>query len=561
MMNSPSRPAALPPITSDHWRRDLISGGLVFLVALPLCLAISLASGVPATAGVLTAIVGSLVATCLSNSQLTIKGPAAGLIVIVLGCVLDFQAFAAQGGEVTPEVQLSAYRLMLAVAVVSGLLQVLFAITRTGILGEIFPVAAVHGMLAAIGVIIMSKQIHLVLGVKPHATEPLELLAEIPRSISGLNPEIALIGCLSLLLLFLWPFISFGGIKRIPAQLIVLLLGVPLGIFFDLDHTHTYTFANVQYELGPKHLVDVPNRFLEAIVFPDFSQITSATSLKWIVMFSLIGTLESLLSAKAVDLLDPWKRKADLNRDLLAVGVGNTLAAAIGGLPMISEIVRSKANIDNGAQTRFANLFHGLFLLMFVSMLPLLIHRIPLCALAAMLVFTGFRLASPREFLHVYQVGPEQLVVFVVTLVTTLATDLLVGIGAGVVTKIALHLYHGVTVKNLLINEADIIDNGDGTVTVAVSGSAVFSNWLSLRKKILSLPLDKGVILDLSKSKLVDHTVMGKLHELQEEFQLKHRSLVITGLDEHQRFSDHPLAACRLPGEKTVSEESASIPT
>jgi MFS superfamily sulfate permease-like transporter len=264
---------------------------------------------------------------------------------------------------------------------------------------------------------------------------------------------------------------------------------------------------------------------------------------KWVMMFALIGSLESVLSAKAVDLLDPARRRTNLNRDLLGVGVGNVVAAFVGGLPMISEIVRSKANSDNGAKTRFANLYHGLFLLLFVALVPWLIHRIPLAALGAMLVYTGFRLASPREFASAYKIGREQFIIFTTTLVAVLATDLLVGIGIGIAMKFLIHLSNYAPVRSLFLPDVTVEQPDEKTYLVRVRHAAVFSNWISLKSRVSRLDQGRDVVLDLSETELIDHTVMENLHELQHQFEESGRQLVIAGMENHRTFSAHPHSA------------------
>jgi len=535
---------------ADRWRADVVSGFLVFLIALPLCLAISLASGYPAIAGVFTAIIGGLLSPWISNSELTIKGPAAGLIVIAVGCVMEFGH-----GEVTSE----GYRLALGVGVAAGVIQIVLALVRSGVVSELFPSAAVHGMLAAIGVIIMAKQFPIAIGVTPHAKEPLHLIAEIPSLLPQANPEIAFIGLVNLALLFAWPALPFKALRKIPAQMVVLLLAIPMGYLFDLDHTHTYTFASHNYELSDKFLVNVPASILGAVTFPDFSGVWTATGAKWILLYVLIGSLESLLSAKAIDLLDPQRRKTDFNRDLLAVGVGNTLAASIGGLPMISEIVRSKANIDNGAQTRFANMFHGLFLLVFVALLPQLIHRIPLAALAAMLVYTGFRLAHPREFVHMYHVGWDQLVVFCGTLLGVVGIDLLVGVIIGIILTCVLHVLRGVSFGSFFHPGLEIDEPDDYSTRVRVQNAAVFSTWLSLRKALMAIDRERTILLDLSAASLVDSSTLEKLHELQSDFFHEGRTLIVIGLRGHTPISHHPLATRKKPADETNVSTAAPV--
>lgn len=527
----------------ENWQANMLAGFLVFLIALPLCLGISLASGYPAIAGIFTAIVGGLVTPFLSNSELTIKGPAAGLIVVAIGCV---QGFGYTGGH-NPSADLHAYQLALGVGVGAAILQIGFGLLRAGAIGEFFPAAAVHGMLAAIGIIIVSKQIHILLGVTPHAKEPLSLLAELPQSILKMNPEVALIGILSLVILFGFRLIKNRYIRMIPAPMVVIILAVTLGIYFNLNHAHLVSFFGQSYDLGPSFLVNVPNNLLSGITLPDFSGVFTLNGVEYMIMFALIGSLESTICTKAVELIDPWQRKTNLNRDLLAIGVGNFIAAFLGGLPMISEIVRSKANVDNGARNCWANWFHGFFLLLFIALIPGIIHMIPLAALAAMLVYTGYRLASPHEFVYVYQVGREQLLIFCVTIVAVLATNLLLGIAIGLSVKIIINLLNGASLKSLFYPQIEIKQLDNTTYLVKVKQAIVFSNWYQFRRQLEGIEINydgvREIILDLSETRLLDHTVVKKLHEFEREELARGHKLSIRGLDLHRALSKHPHAA------------------
>jgi len=520
-------------------KSDVLSGFLVFLIALPLCLGISLACGYPAISGIFTAIIGGLLATFFSNSELTIKGPAAGLIVIAIGCVTEFGV---TGGK-DPAVDYQAYRLALGVGVAAGVLQIFLGVFRAGILGEFFPTTAIHGLLASIGVIIIAKQFPIMMGLSPDGS-PLELLADIPTFAMEMNPKIGFIGIVSLLILFGYTIITNPKLKIVPAPMIVLFVAVPLGLFLGIGQEGTYNFHDQAYSLGTQFLVNVPENMFNALTFPDFSGVPTSIGIKYVIMFALIGSLESLLSAKAIDGIDPWGRKTNMDQDMLAVGVGNMLAALVGGLPMISEIVRSKANIDNGARTRFANMFHGLFLLMFVALIPGLINQIPLAALGALLVFTGFRLASPQEFVHIYHLGKDQFIVFISTIVGVLATDLLKGIAIGIGVKVVIHLINGAPIHSFFKLNAEVTHEDDQSATIVVRESAVFSTWIPLRKHLHRfLHEGKRVTLNLAETRLVDHTVMSNIYGWIMEFEDKDLELSVRGLGEHQPMADSIVAA------------------
>lgn len=525
-----------------NFRNDIISGFLVFLIALPLCLGIALACGFPASAGILTVVIGALLTPFISNSELTIKGAPAGLIVIVIGAIAEFGF---TGGR-NPEADLHAYRLVLGVGVAAGGIQILFGLLRVGALSEFFPRSVIHGMLAAIGIIIILKQFPIALGGRAEG-EPFELFLSIPEKIIHLNPCIAAIGVGSLAIMFGVPMIKSRHVKTIPSPIYVLVFAIPLGLYFGLSHEHTYHFEGHEYLVGNEFLVNIPGNMLMAITHPDFSALKSFSGWKWAIMFALIGSLESLISAKAIDSIDPWKRKTNLNRDLLAIGIGNAVSSFVGGLPMISEIVRSKTNIVNGARTRFAGMYHGLFLLIFVASVPFLLHHIPLAALAAMIIYTGFRLTAPNEYAHVYRIGKEQLTMFVVTIIAVLATDLIIGIAVGIGTKFLIHFISGVPLHSFFKPYSCVDDINDDTCAIRVGRSIIFSNWIPFKKQIeqAGLARDKNVVIDLSVTKMVDHSVMDKLHEMQEEFRKNNLRLEVIGLEKHKKLSGHNLSIHR----------------
>lgn len=523
----------------ENWRADMLSGFLVFLIALPLCLGISMASGFPPQAGIITAIVGGLLVSRINGSFVTIAGPAAGLIVVILDSVQALGEGDAKAG----------YHYTLAAIVCASVIQMLMGVMKAGKMSAFFPSSAVHGMLAAIGIIIMAKQIHVMLGVKPDADSLFATIGSIPSSIRDMNPEVAMIGCLGLAILVAWSLVRNRYLKMIPAPILVVIVGMALAQYFDLDDEHIYLFLpdtqflpHHEFTIGPKFLVSIPQNFLAGFAFPDFSLIGHKLFWQQVVAICLVGSLESLLSAAAVDKLDPYKRASDLNRDIAAVGVGNVICGFVGGLPMIAEIVRSSANVDNGARTGWANFFHGFFLLVFVALFPRVIHEIPLASLAALLVFTGYRLASPHEFKKTLAIGWDQLCVFVITIAGVLATDLLIGVAIGIVAEFIFHFWRSVNWDEVFKLSHDIVEMQPGVYHVKIGGAAFFGNYLFLKGDLAKLPPGKTVIFDLSNSSCIDHTVMENLHHFCEDYEGKGGRAEIRGLEQHVATSKHPLA-------------------
>ncbi len=503
----------------ENWRYDLQSGFLIFLIGLPLCLGISVASGFPPSAGIITAIIGGLLVSHLNGSFLTINGPAAGLIVVVLSAVQTLGAGDASAG----------YRYTLAAIVVASLIQILMGFFKLGQLSAFFPASVVHGMLAAIGIIIMVTQSHVMLGTIPEAGNLFAIIAQIPHSLATLHLDVALISFLALLILIIWPLMN----SKIPAAIIVLLVGALFAWHFDFDNSAVHNDLN--------YLVVLPDQFMTSFAFPDFSKILSLDFWVAVLSISLVGSIESLLAITAIDQLDPYQRTSDVDKDLTAIGIGNLLAGLLGGLPMIAEIVRSSANISYGARTAWSNFFHGLLLLLFVVFFTGFIQRIPLAALAALLVFIGYRLASPDTFNRVKDIGNEQLFIFVITIVSTLATNLLLGVILGTLTKLILSLVRGVWPSNLFKIHFTIQASDQDTQLIKLAGSALFSNVLPLKKALHQLKSDQKLIIDISNAYLIDHSVMSFLQQFQRNYESKGGHCQIVGIA-LTTFSDHALA-------------------
>ncbi|MES2478362.1 MAG: SulP family inorganic anion transporter [Bacteroidota bacterium] len=501
---------------------DATSGFIVFLLALPLSLGIAKASEFPPLMGLISAIIGGLVVSFIAGSRLTIKGPAAGLIVIVVGAVAAFG-----GGE-------TGWNLALGAMVVAGLVQIMFGVFKLGKLVDFFPLSAVHGMLAAIGMIIIFKQIPVLLDVDPAMAKgksPLELIANVPNFIAHLDPKATIVGLISFAIMMFWNKIPNAFLKKVPAALVVLIIAIPAELIMDFQHTEP-SYALV-------HIGNLMDNIKVNVSFDGIAQ--TGVFIKYVIMFALVGSLESLLTVKAIDITDPYKRKSNANKDLIAIGVGNTISAILGGLPMISEVARSSANVNNGAKTRWANFFHGFFILIFVLFAVHLIELIPNTALAAMLISVGIKLAHPREFIHIFKIGKEQLAIFLVTIFFTLFEDLLVGIAAGMLLKIIIHLLNGAPFSSLFKAPASVSFN-DNNYILEIEKSALFTNFLGIKSRLEAIPQGMNITIDFSKTKLVDHSVMENIHQFEHSYTNAGGTVKIVGLDDHRSLSDHHLS-------------------
>lgn len=527
--------------------KDAKSGLVVGIIALPMSVGIALASGFPPFAGLVTSLVGGLLVSLLGGSRLCIKGPAGGLSALTLSSVLVLGNGDLQTG----------YSLTLAAIIMGGIFQILSAFARMGNLGDFFPAAAIHGMLAGLGFIMAVKQLPPMLGLVDSSSSVPELLHQLPSLFFQANPKVAGIGLLCLMLLVGYEFLPASVNRTVPAVILMLILVLPLGMVLGLGQLHTFEFWGKMFEVSPvQHLVPFPSDFLSTLRFPDFGSLDNLNFWVFAFIFSLAGNIESLLTCKAVDQIDPWHRQTNYNQDLMAIGIGNIVCGFLGGLPMISESKRSVVNIRLGASTFASNFFHAFFLLLIILLAQPFIRLIPVTALAAFLIFTGVKMALPKEFSKSYRIGKEQFVVFVVVFLLTVYTNLLFGVLAGTLLELIINMRFGATSSSLFESNVSIEEKSPFVYEAKIEGPATFSNFLWVKKELSMIPDNASIQVDFSKATVVDHSFMENLGHFEANREHGGGSITITGFDYHQQVSEHPLAARRIiQGDVTVRQK------
>ncbi len=516
---------------------NIFAGFVVSLVALPLGLGLAIASEAPPIAGIMSAIVGGITVALLGGSQLTIAGPGNGLVIVLLSSIALLG-----GGDLY-----QGYLFTLAAVVLSGILIFLFGLFRFGALSEFFPSSALQGMLAAIGLGIISKQIHVMLGITNATGSPFQLLGQVPKSIlyilqnASLETLLAVsLGAGSFLILILYSRIRNPVFHLVPAPMWIVLLAIGLTYYYE------YILA-VPIPINEALLIKLPENLLSNLPFPDFEKTNTLEFMGVVFSLTLISCIESLLSIKAVDKLDPLKRRSNVNKDLRALGIATTISGFLGGLNVVTVIARSSVNVNNGGSNRSANLFHALFLLLFILLFQDQIQRIALPALAAILVYTGYRLAAPENLLMLFKIGKEQAAIFIVTLGITLAYGLITGIAFGVLATFIIHVLINKSLflftRNWLKPNVLMFKEEDtGNYFVSVKNFCSFLNFYKLKALLDEIPEHEYAIVDFSLCEFVDHTVMEGLSDYRRTFYAKNGVFEIIGLDVHFSNTQHPFA-------------------
>lgn len=492
-----------PLLSLTYLPQDLSAGLVVFLVALPLCLGIALASGAPLFSGLLAGIIGGIVVGALSGSHTSVSGPAAGLTAIVAVQIATLGSFEA----------------FLLAVFIGGLLQICLGLARAGELSAFVPSSVIKGLLAAIGVILILKQIPHVLG---HDTDPEgemsfaqpdehNTFSEILTVLGGdIHLGAAVVGLTSILLLVFWERIKPLKKSLIPGPLIVVLLGVGMHFLFQR--------VGGVWAIGTSHLVTIPvastsAEFLTFLTFPDFTQFVNPAIYLAGVTIALVASLETILNLEAVDKLDTEKRDSPPSRELIAQGIGNTIAGLIGGLPMTSVIVRSSVNVNTGAKTKRSAIFHGILLFTCVAVFPMYLNMIPLAALAAILLVTGFKLASPKLFRQMYVEGKYQFVPFIVTLLAIVFTDLLIGILIGLTVSVLFILRSNLSQPIRQIVETHL----DGEIIhVELSNQVTFLNRAAIDKLLKEAKEGTHFMIDASESNYIDPDILSLIRDYKE---------------------------------------------
>mgnify|MGYP006109775545 FL=1 len=522
----------------ENWRSDLLAAMSVSLVALPLALGIAVASNMSPMSGVLSAIIGGVVTTFFRGAHLAINGPGAGLIAVILGGLV------ALDGNIN---------YVLAAIVISGAIQTLMGVFKMGRFAKLLPSSVLHGILASIGVIIIAKQAPYALGTTSDADSIIGNLLDIFYKLPEANPFVLLVTLSGILILVFYKRINSKLIRAIPAPMWVLLMAIPMVFGFDFFNEHSISIFGYTYGVGPALLIDIPKDPLDCIMHPDFAMI--GTMPFWLTVLSIttIASLLTLASARAVDKLDPFKRTTDLNKDLVGVGLSTMISGALGGLPIITVIVRSTVNVNSNAKTKWSNLYHGIFLLLFVLLLAPVLGSVPLAALAAILVHTGFKLASPQVFKHAYDQGVEQLLFLSSTLIITLYTDLLYGIVGGILITLITHMLLakvGVVsfFKMIYRSGSKVYHLENGTYSVKLRGVSNFLYALELDKLLEEIPLGSVVSIDMSQTRLVDLSIMENMIDFKRIHENSGGDVKLIGLDNHVASTSHNRALKIITG-------------
>ena len=517
----------------ENWQSDLIAAVSVSLIALPLSLGIALAAGAPAMSGIISAIVGGVVTTFYRGGHISVNGPAKGVIaVILLGIALMDDG----SGQ--------AFNYVLAAVVISGAIQVLLGLLKLGRLADIFHSSVIHGILAAIGIIIFAKQIHVALGTHSDSSSIIQNLVDAVLFLPQANPFVVIIALVGLLLLLFHSKISNRFFHILPTPMWVIALSIPFVYAFNFFDHHTLSFLGKTYEVGPSLLLDIPDNIMDSIIHPNFSKINTIEFWTTVVSILIITSIESLAIAKAVDKIDPYKRKTDLNKDLIGIGLSTMVAGLIGGLPIIAVIIRSTVNIHNGAKTKWSNMYQGLLLLIFIVVLSPIMRQVPLCAFAILLVYTGFKLASPSVFKQIYNQGIEQLIFFIATMVLTLYTNLLIGLLGGLLLAMVSHMLLAKAsipqfFKMVYRSGSNLVINPDGSYDIKVKGIANFLGILKIDKMVAQIPFGSDVNIDLSETRLVGITYMDYIVDYLKVQKNSGGNVIIKGLDSHVSSSTY----------------------